>query len=431
MRGPASKANDKAMTALSGHGFRQIRGMKMNKKTLTILGVGHAVTDISQSAVPMMLAFLQPVLALSHLQVGVVVLALNLFSSVIQPAFGLFSDRRRMAWLIPAGCLLAGLGMALVGFSPGYIFLLAAVMVCGLGVAAYHPEGSKFARLASGSRRASGMAMYTVGGNIGFALGPGLATFFYEAAGLRGTAGFLALNGLMAALLWIYLSEIAPAVPKNSPAGPVNPARGKAGDAAGMSGVALVFPVVLLILVIVMRTWVHFGIVTFLPQYFVNYLHHSNAYAASVVTLFLLCGALGSTVGGPAADRWGLKNIMIVSTSLVIPLLYLFPHVSGIWTLIVVALTGFVLISTFAVTVVFGQELLPNNIGLISGLTLGFAIGMGGVGTTFLGWLADRWGLPVVFKVMVLFPVLGLLLIAFLPGTGALARRKRALSGGE
>lgn len=172
-----------------------------NNKMLGLLGAGHGVTDIDQGTLAIILTVVQPLFVLSQLQVGLVVLAFNVSSSVIQPLFGIFSDRFRAAWLIPSGCLLAGLGMALTGFSRDYRSLLLAVLVSGLGVAAYHPEGSKFARLFSGLRKATGMSIFSVGGNLGFAVGPLLASLFYALLGLPGTLGFLAINGAMATVL--------------------------------------------------------------------------------------------------------------------------------------------------------------------------------------------------------------------------------------
>jgi len=182
--------------------------MPMNKKILTLLGFGHAMADINQGALPMMLSFLMPVFALSQLQVGMTVLAFNLASSIIQPLFGILTDRFRMAWLIPLGCLVAGAGMALTGFAANFHLLLPIVLISGLGVAAYHPEGSKYARLASGEKKASGMSLFTLGGNLGLASGPILATFFFGLAGLHGSAGFLVLNTIMAVLLWTSLNRI-------------------------------------------------------------------------------------------------------------------------------------------------------------------------------------------------------------------------------
>ncbi len=400
----------------------------MDKKVLALLGFGHAVTDIIQGALSMTLAFLQPVLFLSQFQVGLVMLAFNVSSSVIQPVFGVFSDRFRVAWLIPAGCLLAGLGMAFTGFATHYPFLLTLSLISGLGVAAYHPEGSKYASFASGSRKASGMSLFSVGGNFGFAAGPILATLFFGWAGRGGTVGFLFLNGMMSLFLWFYLSTIT----RSGAVRPTSPAKEtKEKDCVGQGRLSrweIIFPVVVLLLIIIMRTGTHYGIVTFLPQYYMHYLHHGKTYAATATSLFLFAGAFGTLVGGPVADRWGLKTVIVASMASMVPLLYLFPRSTGNLSLFVIALAGFAIISTFAITVVLGQELLPNNLGLASGLTLGFGVGTGGIGATFLGWIADRWGLPSIFNVMIFFTLTGLILALFLPNREKLLIRKKALS---
>ncbi|HOD99426.1 MAG TPA: MFS transporter [Kiritimatiellia bacterium] len=389
----------------------------MRRKPIALLSLGHAVTDLVQGGLTMLLAFLQPTLGLGQLQVGMVMLAFNVSSSVIQPAFGVFSDRFHAAWLIPSGCLLAGVGMAAAGYMPDYPLLMLAAFISGIGVAAYHPEASKFARQASGKRKASGMSLFSVGGNFGFALGPILATGFLALAGRNGTMGFLLLNGLMALVLWRKLPAIT-ATPAHV-AGTQQPPRPKTRFTW-----AVVYPVVILVLLIIMRTWTHFGIVTFLPQYYIHHLDYSKEHAAALTSLFLFAGAWGTLAGGPAADRWGLKPLIVASLVVMIPLLYLFPRTSGVPGLIVIALAGFALIATFATTVVLGQELLPNNVGLASGLTLGFGVGTGGIGATLLGAVADRWGLPMIFNWMIGFTLVGLLLALMLPGSAALAARR-------
>lgn len=398
----------------------------MNKKVLALLSTGHVVTDLNQGALPMMLAFLQPAFSLTQLQVGIVMLAFNLSSSVIQPIFGVLSDRFTAYWLIPTGCLLAGLGMSLTGFSPNYHMLLLAALISGLGIAAFHPESSKYSRFASGPRKATGMSLFSVGGNAGFAAGPVLATYFFGLAGLRGSSGFLALNGLMALILLFYLSTITGTGPQKTRVTATDYHQDNLPEPADPLTFKLLLPVILLVLVVIMRSWVHFGLVTYLPQYYVHYLHRSETYAATLTSVFLFAGAFGTLTGGPLADRWGLKNVVVTSMALMIPLLYLFVRLGSDWTPAVVAMLGFIIISTFAVTVVFSQELLPNNVGLASGLIMGFAIGMGGVGATLLGYIADLWGLPAVFQVMMVFPVIGLILALFLPGKKEITRRNLA-----
>lgn len=152
---------------------------------MTSLCAGHFATDLAQGAPPALLVFLVPKLGLSYTLAAAVILVATISSSVVQPAFGLWSDARGASWLLPTGVVLAGAGVALAAIAPNYPLLLLAVLVSSLGVAAFHPEGSKFASFTSGRRRASGMAVFTVGGNLGFAFGPLLASTVVVALGLE------------------------------------------------------------------------------------------------------------------------------------------------------------------------------------------------------------------------------------------------------
>lgn len=393
----------------------------MHRKNLIKLSFGHAVTDLNAGALPIMLAFLQPVFSLTQLQVGLAITAFNITSSVIQPAFGVYTDRHRLTWMMPAGCVLAGLGMALTGASPNFYSLLLAIFLSGIGVAAFHPEGSKLARLSSGPRKVTGMAIFSVGGNIGVALGPVLAALFYSLAQMKGAVGFLAVSSVTA--LFLYLS--VPAFNSMTEAGPK---RAEAGSGPGGKILSIpgrvAVPLILILLIVTLRSWVAYGIITFVPQYYVRELNSSELEVTLISFLFLAAGAAGTLVGGPMADRWGMKIVIMASMALQVPLLYMFLHLGGIWPLISITLAGLALVSTFAVTLVYGQELLPGRVGLASGLIIGFGVGMGGVGTPLIGYVADHWGLITALNSLTLLPLICLVLAAFLPGEEAQARQK-------
>src|SRR5919198_5547711 len=180
---------------------------------MAALSGGHLATDLAQGSLPPPLPYLVDKFELTYTMAAALVLAATIASSVIQPAFGLWSDARGALWLLPAGVALPGVGMGAAALAPAYWVVLVCVLAAGVGVAAYHPEGSKFASYVSGSRRASGMSFFSVGGNIGFALGPILAAAFISAFGLPGGV-LLALPGLVVgvALLYVrpYLAEFAP-----------------------------------------------------------------------------------------------------------------------------------------------------------------------------------------------------------------------------
>jgi len=180
---------------------------------MAALSSGHLATDLAQGSLPALLPFLKVEFDLSYTMASALVLAATISSSLIQPLFGLWSDARGALWLLPAGVALAGVGMALAAAAPSYPLIFVAVLAAGVGVAAYHPEGSKFASYASGTRRASGMSFFSVGGNIGFALGPVYASALILALGLKGGL-LIAVPGLAVAtglvFMLRYLSGFAP-----------------------------------------------------------------------------------------------------------------------------------------------------------------------------------------------------------------------------
>lgn len=362
-------------------------------------------------ALPVLLPVLKSEFSLSYTQIGVIILVSNLVSSVIQPVFGIWSDRKAVLWLLPVGCLVAALGMAWVGFAPTYYFVLIAITLNGIGSAAYHPEGSKQAFLISGERKATAMSIYSVGGNIGHGLGPVIAVLLLGLSGRKGMAWFLVIAIVTAFLL----NHFIPAIQRQGDQGVYNEGEKDAGLSKDTVKKGVIYSLSLLVMIVIMRSLVHIGLTNFIPLYVEEYLHGSKEYGALLLTVFLLSGAVGTIVGGPAADWIGRKKVIVLSFLLVIPLLWLFLFSSGTWTLPLAALSGFVLISTFSVTVVYAQELIPHNVGLASGLTLGFAFGVGALGGLVFGAAADIWGIPAVLKVICLLPIPALLLALALP----------------
>jgi FSR family fosmidomycin resistance protein-like MFS transporter len=372
---------------------------------MAVLSAGHLFTDVAQGSVPALLVFLMARDHLNNASAAALVLAATISSSVIQPLFGHLSDRRSWPWLMPLGPALGGLGIALVGVAPSYGLVFAAVLISGLGVAAFHPEGSRFANYVSGERRASGMSLFSVGGNVGFAVGPVLVTPLVLAFGLRGTLFLLIPTWLMAALMVHELPRLR-GFRQDVVAGRV---RAERREAAWR-------PFAVLAGVIALRSFVYFGLVTFIPLYFVHVLHTSKALGATALTAMLMGGAVGTLIGGPMADRFGRRAVLIGSMAALPPLVVLF-LISGPSVAVgVAAVTGAVTIATFAVTIVMGQEFLPGRIGVSAGVTIGLSIGLGGAGAPLLGLLADAHGYRSVFETIAALPVLALLLTLALPG---------------
>ena len=385
--------------------------MRLNRRGLALLGLGHLCTDVCQGAVPALLPFLATQRGYSYAALGGLVLAATIGSSLIQPAFGLVSDRFTHAWLMPFGVLVAGSGVAVVGLVHTYVLTVAAIAVSGVGVAAFHPEGARFANLASGLQRGRGMSLFSVGGNAGFALGPLLTTPLVLVFGLPGTLGLAVPPAVAGTLLLRNLPRLRGLA-----------ATGRDGHDDGAEGARDAWgPFTRLGAVIALRSGVYFGLQAFVPAYFVAELARSAAAGNTALTAMLASGAVGTLVGGELVDRLGARTVLIGSLSLLLPLLVLFPLVGGVAATLVLAGVGFCTIASFSVTIVLGQHYLPSRLGLASGVTLGLAIGMGGIAATVLGVAADAFGLTTVMWIIATLPVPALALAWSLPG----ARRAR------
>jgi FSR family fosmidomycin resistance protein-like MFS transporter len=376
----------------------------IDKRAMAVLAAGHFGTDFANGAVPALLPFLVDRFDLSYTLAGVLILSSALSSSVVQPLFGLWSDRRGGIWLLPGGVALAGVGIALASDAPSYPLVLALVFVSGLGVAAYHPEGSKFAAYVSGRRRASGMSAFSIGGNLGFALGPTVATplivWFGLAGGLLLAIPCLAIAAALVAST-AYLRGFVPAVDARRAAG------------AGQDDYRALG---LLLGVIAFRSLAWFGLIAFVPLWEVS-LGHSKAHGNHLLSLMLLVGGLGTIVAGPAADRFGRRPVLLVSTAATGPLILVFVTVGGAVGALALAGVGICVIGTFGVTMVMSQEYLPRHIGMASGLSIGLSIGIGGIAAVGLGAIADAIDLRSALYVCAAAPVAGLVLAAMLPSS--------------
>jgi len=377
---------------------------ELDKRAMAALSAGHFATDFANGALPALLPFMVDRFDLSYTLAAALMLASAASSSLIQPLFGAWSDRRGALWLLPSGVALAGIGIALAAAAPSYWLVLLLVVVSGLGVAAYHPEGSKFAAYASGRRRASGMSLFSLGGNVGYALGPTATTPLVLAFGLAGGLLLVVPCLAVAALLVLAVPFLAG----------FSPGRGTAAsssvepDRPGALG--------LLLGVIAFRSVAWFGLVTFVPLWEVS-LGHSKAHGSHLLSLMLLAGGLGTLAAGPIADRLGRRPVLIVSMAATGPLILVYVLAGGILGAIALALVGVCVIGTFGVTMVMSQEYLPRRIGMASGLSIGLSIGLGGVAAVGLGAIADTIDLRSAMYAAAAAPLAGLVLAALLPST--------------
>lgn len=370
--------------------------------SITLLAVGHACVDVYQGAVAALVPLFIAERSYSYAAAAGIVLAASLLSSVAQPAFGALTDRWAMPWLIPAATVLGGLGIGLSGLTGSYGLTLLFVAISGIGVAAYHPESARIARLASaGSHRA--MGWFALGGNVGFATAPLLIAGITLAGGLA-TTPLLVVPALAGAVLCL----------------PVLRALAGRHAAARTEATAARIPndwpsFVTLSVAVVARSIVFVGLSTFIALYVRERTGGGTLTGTAALFVLYLGGAVGSVVGGMLVGRWDRVTVARASYLLSIAAVAGVVFVPGPTVFLFVALTSMGLYVPFSLQVTLGQDYLPSRVGTASGITLGLTVSVGGVASPIVGWLADRTTLQIALVPLILMPVLSWLLFLRLP----------------
>ena len=377
----------------------------MNKKLylpILALALGHLVTDLQAGALPIVLPQLKEMFSLNYSQLAAIVLLQNIMSSVIQPAFGYLTDKRSLPRLLPVCAAMAGAGFAFVGWVPSYKFLLAAVVFISLASATYHPQASKTVNfLSNDNNRAQNMGIFSIGGNAGMAVGSILMTFLLGLSGGIHNTVYFVIPGL---LVFGLMSKCMPDYQRvNVEHASMQAKKHADGTAEKIS----YFSLFLILFYIFMRSSIHSGISTYLPLFFMKFRGFEPVFASSLVSGFLLGGVAGTYVGSVLSDKLGARKILLGSITLSIPAIYAITIAATPWMAMAAVVTaGFCIIGSFATTIILAQCMMPNNVGMASGLTIGFSVGLGGFGVTILGFLADNYGLPFVMQLLVWLPII-------------------------
>ena len=374
---------------------------ELDRSAMATLSGGHLAVDFASGAVPALLPFFVLEFDLSYTATAVLMLAVLVSSSLVQPLFGLLSDRRGAIWLLPAGVALGGLGTGLAAVAPRYELVLVLVFLSGIGIAAFHPEGAKFAAYASGRKRASGMSYFNIGGNTGYALGPIVVTPLVLWLGLTGGL-FAMLPVLVAALVLLRslhgIEQLAPEPQAHTESTAVD-------DVGAMT---------LLGVVIALRSVAWFGLLTFVPLWVIANGGTEGA-GNRELSLMLVAGACGTLLLGPVADRVGLRRTLLLTQAALPFLVVAFVAVGGALGTVALMLVGLCVVGTFGVTMVLSQLYLPRHVGMASGLSVGLAMGLGGIAAVALGAVADTVDLETALYVAAVAPGLGAVLCLALP----------------
>ena len=365
-------------------------GNEPDRLSIAWISFGHLSSDLSQGAVPALLPDLISHRGLSYGGATALLLALTLASSIIQPLFGMRSDRVGDVWLMPLGAAVGGIGVGLAGVVSGYPAMLAVVALGGVGVAAFHPEAARHVTLASGRQPGAGMGMFSLGGNAGFLFGPLTVTLGVALFGLAGTL-LVAVPGLVAAAgLVAVRPRLTARLEHAAGRGPVD--HGFEHRKAARKAFALVSAL------IVTRSGVAYGLMALVPIWFVAHLDRSPAAGNLAITVLLAAGTVGTVVGGRIADRIGMRPVIVVPMVAMVPLLVVLPLAEAVGAIVLLALIGLLLDANFGITIVIAQRAVPDRQATASGVVLGLAVGLGGACAAALGVLADSAGLTTAME---------------------------------
>jgi len=368
----------------------------------------HLLNDMMQALLPAIYPTLKEQFHLSFAQVGFVTLAFQFTASLLQPAVGILADKRPMPYSLPGGMVFTLFGLLLLSIAPNYAVLLVSASIIGMGSAVFHPESSRVARMASGGQHGLAQSLFQVGGNIGSALGPLTAAMVVATWGQSSIAWYSSIALVAILILWNVgvwyrdhgLRRIAVAY------------QGLALSAIPRNQLIRAFAV---LIVLIFTKYLYLtGITSYYTFYLIHRFHVSVEVAQLHLFVFLAAIAIGTMIGGPLGDRIGRRTVIWFSILGALPFTLIMPYVNLFWTGVLSFIIGCIIASAFPAIVVFGQELLPGRVGMVSGAFFGFAFGMGGLGAAILGKLADMTNIEFVYRVCAVLPVLGVLAV-FLP----------------
>jgi MFS transporter, FSR family, fosmidomycin resistance protein len=393
------------------------RGDRTAFNVLAAISFCHLLNDMVQSLVPALYPVLKVVFHLDFGQIGLITLTNQITASLLQPVIGMYTDRRPTPFSLAFGMGFTLLGLLLLSVAPTYSVLLIAGAVIGLGSAVFHPESSRVARIASGGQYGLAQSLFQVGGNAGSSLGPLLAAFVVVPRGQTSVAYFSGAALLGIALLtkigsWYKRKLVSKAKSTVVHKSHINLSKPK-----------ISLSLAILMALIFSKYFYLASLTTYYTFYLIQKFGVSVTRAQVLLFVFLGAVAAGTVIGGPIGDRIGRKYVIWASILGILPFTLILPYANLFWTAILTVVIGMVLASAFSAILVYAQDLMPGNVGMISGLFFGFAFGMGGLGAAVLGKIADHTNIMFVYKICSFLPMIGLL-TAFLPDIGS--RKKRA-----
>lgn len=378
---------------------------------LIICGISHFLNDMIQSIIPSIYPIIKDKFGFSFAQIGIITLMFQMASSILQPFTGLYADKHPRPYALSVGMCFTLIGLLMLAFSENYLLILLSVSIVGLGSSVFHPTASRVAQLASGGRKSLAQSIFQVGGNGGSAIGPLLAALIILPFGQHAISWF-ALAALLAALIMIrlgawYKARLAYVV--------THPQKNVALN-NDISKRAKYGALLILVLLIFSKYFYTSCITSYFTFFLIDKFGISVQASQLCLFVFLAAFAIGTVAGGMLGDKFGRKYVIWFSILGAAPFALIMPFANLFWTLVCTFLSGLIIASAFSSIVVYATDLMPDKVGLIAGIFFGLMFGLGGLGSAFFGWLADKTSIEFIFQVSAFLPLLGII-AGFLPNT--------------
>ncbi|SFV14873.1 MFS transporter, FSR family, fosmidomycin resistance protein [Methylobacterium sp. 174MFSha1.1] len=372
---------------------------------LAALSVAHLLNDTLQSMIPAIYPLVKDTYGLDFAQIGLITLAFQVTSSLLQPLLGYVTDRR--PW---PHAMVAGMGATLAGilglsFASSYTMVLASAALVGTGSAVFHPEATRMARHAAAGRQGLAQGVFQIGGHVGYAIGPLLAAAVVVPHGQASLSWFSGI-AIVAMLLMSWTVSLHMNDRRRQAAAGAKPVEAKA---PGLPAGRVAFAMTLLILLLMSKNAYQASFTSYYTFYLIERFGVSVQASQLMLFGFLVVGAAGVILGGMLGDRIGRDRVIWISILGPLPLALLLPHADLFWTGVLSIVTSFVMASAFSSILIYAIDLVPHRVGLVGGLFYGLSFGLGGLAAGGLGLLADRLGIVEVFRLCAYLPAIGLL----------------------
>lgn len=378
---------------------------------LIICGISHFLNDMIQSIIPSIYPILKAKFDFSFAQIGIITLIFQMTSSILQPFTGLYADKHPRPYALSIGMCFTLVGLLVLAFAENYLLILLSVSVVGLGSSIFHPTASRVAQLASGGKKSLAQSIFQVGGNGGSALGPLLAAAIILPFGQH-SISFFALAALLAAIIMVRLGSWYKARMAYATKHPQK----TVGINTNISKRAKYGALAILIMLVFSKYFYTSCITSYFTFFLIDKFGISVGASQLCLFVFLAAFAIGTVAGGLLGDKFGRKYVIWFSILGSAPFALIMPYANFAWTIVCTFLSGLIIASAFSSIVVYATDLMPDKVGLIAGIFFGLMFGLGGLGSAFFGWLADKTSIEFIFKVSSYLPLLGII-AGFLPNT--------------